>query len=117
MSVEVMTSKDPMAEHKAVVAESDKRPPVAVSAIERDRWQARALRAEGKLAQQQREWLKSADIRARFGWSAATLDRYINAGKFPRPVKWGRTRYWTASDVCGWEVEHLRPAAPVSEGK
>ena len=48
---EVLTSKDPMAEHKAVVAESDKRPPVAVSAVERDRWQARALRAEGKLAE------------------------------------------------------------------
>ncbi len=66
--------------------------------------------------QQQREWLKSADIRARFGWSAATLDRYINAGKFPRPVKWGRTRYWVASEVVDWETENLkRPAG--TEGK
>lgn len=65
----------------------------------------------------QKEWVKSGEVRARFGWSRATLDRHVIAGKFPRPVKWGGRNYWVRSEVLDWEAEHLRPATPGPEGK
>jgi predicted DNA-binding transcriptional regulator AlpA len=50
-------------------------------------------------------FLTLADMRARYGISDATVDRWVAKGRLPQPVRFGRTRRWRVADIERTEME------------
>lgn len=41
------------------------------------------------------------------GYTAKYFYSQINAGKLPKPIKYGRTSRWMYSDYQAWKLSHL----------
>jgi predicted DNA-binding transcriptional regulator AlpA len=51
------------------------------------------------------EFLPAARVRARYGVSSMSIERWLQNAKlnFPRPMYIGRYRYWRLADLAEWE--------------
>jgi excisionase family DNA binding protein len=46
--------------------------------------------------------LTPPEVAAMLGVSERTLSRWVQGGRFPRPVTYGRARHWEKSVVDAW---------------
>jgi predicted DNA-binding transcriptional regulator AlpA len=49
-----------------------------------------------------------SDLERRLGIERTTLRRWIRAGKFPEPERFGQRRVWRLDVVERWEREHAQ---------
>lgn len=51
------------------------------------------------------EYLSAARVKARYGMSSMSIERWLQNAKlgFPRPMYIGRYRYWRLADLAEWE--------------
>lgn len=54
------------------------------------------------------QWCDQAEVCRRFKLSTSSLYRYVRSGKFPTPVKMGRSRYWPKEVLDRMEQEQMR---------
>ncbi len=59
---------------------------------------------------QQRTVTAKAATRGITGFSAKHIYHLINEGKFPAPVKIGRSSLWRLSEINSWVESHTQPA-------
>ncbi len=56
--------------------------------------------------------IKSGQLRKMLGGIApATLEKWIEAGEFPQPIKIGRANHWHLSEVRAWIAKQPRRKA------
>jgi len=48
------------------------------------------------------ELLAGADVAAELAVSQRTLDRWVKAGRFPRPIRYSSKRVWPRTTVNAW---------------
>lgn len=48
-------------------------------------------------------YLTLKEVRARYGISHGTVYGNIKAGKFPAPLKFGKSSRWRLSELAAWE--------------
>jgi prophage regulatory protein len=48
------------------------------------------------------------DLIAQTQWSRNTIDRYVKQGKFPRPIKVGRSNRWSVADFEAWLANNTK---------
>ncbi len=53
----------------------------------------------------------TADLTGRLGVSRMTIDRWIKAGRFPRPHFIGEKRAWFVGEIEAWEAHEMARAA------
>ena len=56
-------------------------------------------------------WLRQKDIEAKKGLPKATMYDMIRDGKFPKPLKIGRSSFWDAQEVDKAMQANLQPQA------
>jgi predicted DNA-binding transcriptional regulator AlpA len=50
-------------------------------------------------------WLSATQVKARYGITDSTLDRWLARRDFPQPTKYvGQRRYWSSVDLSAWDV-------------
>lgn len=49
-------------------------------------------------------YLTLKEVRARYGISHGTVYGNIKAGKFPAPLKFGKSSRWRMSELLNWEA-------------
>ena len=54
--------------------------------------------------------LGAAEIASLLGVSDRTLARWVAAGRFPRPVRYGRRRIWEQDTVTAWIADARKEA-------
>ena len=54
-------------------------------------------------------WIRIAALEGRLGVTRRTIDRWMDAGAFPRPTFHGDQRAWSLSEVVAWEGIRARP--------
>lgn len=49
-------------------------------------------------------YLSLKEVRARYGLCASTIYNNIQAGRFPAPLKFGKSSRWRMSELLNWET-------------
>jgi excisionase family DNA binding protein len=49
------------------------------------------------------QFLTLGQVRARFGISDSTVERWLKSGRLPQPVRFGRSRRWRLADLLAME--------------
>ena len=57
-------------------------------------------------------YLTLREVRSRYGLCASTVYNNIQAGKFPAPLKFGKSSRWRLSELAAWERSLPRGGAP-----
>jgi prophage regulatory protein len=53
------------------------------------------------------KFLNIKDVTDKVGFKTSTIYKYMSEGKFPKPLKFGKSSRWKLSDIIKWmnEVE------------
>jgi predicted DNA-binding transcriptional regulator AlpA len=68
--------------------------------------------AARELQKQSERLLPMGQMRKRYGVSDRTIDRWLETGILPQPVRMGQTRFWRLSDLEKIERDRIRRGKP-----